>query len=65
MLFVPKHHDIKMLSSIFHIIFKIVYPDGNADFTASAVLHGICGTSLQLHALRLAPAANSTLTGFR
>jgi hypothetical protein len=34
---------------------------GSADFTASAVLQGICGSILQLHTLRLAYAANSTL----
>jgi len=33
----------------------------SADFTASAALQGICGSTLQLHALRLAYAANSTL----
>jgi len=38
---------------------------GSADFTASAVLQGIRGSSLQLHTLRLAAAVNSTLAGFR
>jgi len=35
------------------------------DFTASAALQGICGSKLQLYALRLAYTANSTLAKFR
>jgi hypothetical protein len=40
-------------------------PSGSVDFTASAALQGICGKTLQLHTLRLAYAANSTLAKFR
>jgi hypothetical protein len=40
-------------------------PHGSVDFTASAVLQGICGSTLQLYALRIASAANSTLAKFR
>jgi len=40
-------------------------PFGSTDFTASAALQGICGSALQLYALRLAYAANSTLAKFR
>jgi len=42
-----------------------MYNLASADFTASAALQGICGSTLQLHALRLAYAANSTLAKFR
>jgi hypothetical protein len=40
-------------------------PNGSIDFTASAVLQGICGSTLQQHTLRLANAANSTLAKSR
>ena len=40
-------------------------PCGSVDFTASATLQGICGSTLQLYALRLAYAANSTLAKLR
>ena len=40
-------------------------PYGSVDFTASAVLQDICGSTLQLHTLRLASAANSTLAKSR
>jgi hypothetical protein len=40
-------------------------PHGSVDFTESAVLQGICGSTLQLHALRLAYAAKSMLAKFR
>jgi len=40
-------------------------PYGSADFTTSAALQGVRGSTLQLHTLRLASAANSTLAKFR
>jgi hypothetical protein len=40
-------------------------PFGSVDFTASAVLQGICGSTLQLYALPLAYAVNLTLAKFR
>ena len=40
-------------------------PCGSVDFTASAALQGICGSTLQLHTPRLTYAANSTLEKFR
>ena len=40
-------------------------PFGSVDFTASTALQGICGSTLQLHTLRLVYAANSTLAKFR
>jgi len=40
-------------------------PFGSVDFTASAVLQGICSSTLNLHALRLAYAANPTLAKLR
>ncbi len=40
-------------------------PSGLADFTGSAVLQSACGSRLQLHALRLASPANSTIAQFR
>jgi hypothetical protein len=40
-------------------------PYWSADFTASTALQGICGSTLQLYALRLVYAANSTLAKAR
>jgi hypothetical protein len=40
-------------------------PFGSVNFTASVVFQGICGSTLQPHALRLAYTANSTLAKFR
>jgi len=50
---------------ILPLILQDCLPSGSADFTASAALQGICGSILQLHAMRLAYAANSTLAKFR
>jgi len=47
------------------ILFQDCLPFRSADLTASAALQNICGNILQLHALRLAYAANSTLAKFR
>jgi hypothetical protein len=53
------------IPGILSLLLQDCLPSGSADFTASAVLQGICGSTLQLHALRLAYAANSTLARFR
>jgi len=56
------------LIGIFGILFFLLQdclPSGSVDFTASASLQGICGSTLQLHTLRLAYAANSTLARLR
>ena len=56
------------LISIFGILLFLLQdclPFGSVDFTASAALQGICSSTLQLYALRLAYAANSTLAKFR
>ncbi len=50
---------------ILPLLLQNCLPSGSADFTASAALQGICGSTLQLHALRLANATNSTLAKFR
>jgi len=50
---------------ILPLLLQDCLPFGSADFTASAALQGICGSTLQLHALRLAYVANSTLAKFR
>jgi hypothetical protein len=47
------------------INFQDCLPSGNADFIELAALQDICGSTLQLHTLRLAYAANSTLAKFR
>jgi hypothetical protein len=52
----------RILSSL---LIQDCLPSGSADFAASATLQGICGRKLQLHALRLAYTANSTLAKFR
>ena len=46
-------------------IFQNFSPFGIAAFTASALLQGIRGKLLQLHALRLAAAAKSAIADFR
>jgi len=46
-------------------LFRDCQSSWSADFTASAVLQGICGNTLQLHALRLAYAANLALARLR
>ena len=46
-------------------IFQNFSPFGIAPFTASALLQGIRGKLLQLHALRLAAAAKSAIADFR
>ena len=46
-------------------IFQTFSPFGIAAFTASALLQGIRGKLLQLHALRLAAAAKSAIADFR
>ena len=63
--------DSKVVSFYLIGIFEILpfllqdcLPFGSVDFTASAALQGICGSTLQLHALRLVYAANSTLSRF-
>ena len=50
---------------ILPLLLQNCLPSGSADFTASAALQNICGSTLQLHALRLAYSANSTLAKFR
>ncbi len=50
---------------ILSFLFQDCLPCGSVDFTAFTTLQGICGNTLQLHALRLAYAANSTLAKFR
>ena len=52
-------------SAKLELLFQDCLPFGSDDFTASAVLQGICSSILRLHALRLAYAANSTLAKFR
>jgi hypothetical protein len=46
-------------------IFQYFSPFGITVFTAFAVLHGVRGSLLQLHALRLSTAAKSAIAGFR
>jgi hypothetical protein len=46
-------------------IFHNFSPFGITDFTAFAVLQGVRGSLLQLHALRLATAAKSAIADFR
>jgi len=58
---IPRHQNAEHIFS--HNI-QDCLPCGSTNFTASAVLHGVCSSSLQLHALCLAAAANSTLAGF-
>jgi len=50
---------------ILPLLIQNCLPFGSADFTASAALLVICSSTLQLHALRLAYVANSTLAKFR
>jgi hypothetical protein len=63
---IPRHQNSERIFS-YNIQPKLsdCLPYGSADFTAFAVLHGVCSNSLKLHALRLAAAANSTLAGVR
>jgi len=46
-------------------IFQNFSPFGITAFTAFAVLQGVRGSLLQLHALRLATAAKSAIADFR
>jgi len=46
-------------------IFQNFSPFGIAAFTAAALLQGIRGKLLQLHALRLTAAAKSAIADFR
>jgi hypothetical protein len=46
-------------------IFQKFSPFGITAFTAFAVLQGLCGNLLQLHALRLATVAKSAIADFR
>jgi len=45
--------------------FQYFSPFGITAFTAFAVLQGVRGNQLQLHALRLATAAKSAIADFR
>jgi hypothetical protein len=49
----------------FYEFFKDFSPFGITGFTAFAVLQGIRGSLLQLHALRLTTAAKSAIANFR
>jgi hypothetical protein len=60
-----KAHYHQNAERIFSYNIQDCLPCGSVDFTASTVLQDIRGSSLQLHALRLVAAANSTLAGFR
>jgi hypothetical protein len=50
---------------ILPLLLQDCLPSESADFIASAALQGICGSTLQLHAVRLAYATNSTFAKFR
>jgi hypothetical protein len=52
---------IKILS----LLLQDCLPFGSADFAAFAALQDICSSTLRLHALGLAYAANLTLASFR
>ena len=56
---------LRGIFGILPFVLQDCLPYGSVDFTGSAALQGICGSTLQLHALRLAYAANSTLAKFR
>jgi hypothetical protein len=56
---------LRGIFGILPFIIQDCLPHGSIDFTTSAVLQSICGSTLQLHALRLASAVNSTLAKSR